>query len=62
MELIKGQCNMEHLKLNVETIGREFQLPFEIISGYIQELSINIPWNRFQIIPFVNVKIFGNAN
>jgi len=53
---------MEHLKLNVETIGREFQLPFEIISGYIQELSINIPWNRFQIIPFVNVKIFGNAN
>lgn len=57
---MQGRCSFENLQLNVQTIERELKLPFEIISGRVQQLTIDIPWYRLlRNVPVV-IKSMGN--
>lgn len=51
---------MDYLKLNVEAIEQDFDLPFKIISGYVRQLSIDIPWYKIRFSIPIKVKEIGN--
>ena len=44
ISLWSGQCKLKNLNLKLSTIEHELNLPFKLLSGSINEISVNIPW------------------
>lgn len=51
MSLWEGDATFHNIDLNVEALNEEFQSPFVVISGYIHDLIIHVPWTKLMSEP-----------
>lgn len=48
VQLYQGTIELNHLQLNIDGLNRHLQdtsMPLTLIGGYIEKITIQIPWN-----------------
>ncbi|KAH8383835.1 hypothetical protein KR009_010773 [Drosophila setifemur] len=58
VSLWEGEVTFQNLDLRLEVLEEELNLPVELVSGHIHELSIQVPWTKLMSEP---VKIVINT-
>ncbi|XP_022217026.2 LOW QUALITY PROTEIN: vacuolar protein sorting-associated protein 13B [Drosophila obscura] len=58
VSLWEGEVTFQNLDLRLEVLEEELNLPVELVSGHIHELSIQVPWTKLMSEP---VKIIINT-
>ncbi|XP_017076320.2 vacuolar protein sorting-associated protein 13B [Drosophila eugracilis] len=58
VSLWEGEVTFQNLDLRLEVLEEEMNLPVELVSGHIHELSIQVPWTKLMSEP---VKIVINT-
>jgi len=58
VSLWEGEVTFQNLDLRLEVLEEELNLPVELVSGHIHELSILVPWTKLMSEP---VKIVINT-
>ncbi|KAL9894530.1 vacuolar protein sorting 13B [Glossina fuscipes fuscipes] len=51
MSLWEGEVTLQNVDLRLDVLEQELHLPFEILSGHIHELNIQIPWTKITSEP-----------
>ncbi|KAH8311151.1 hypothetical protein KR044_004588 [Drosophila immigrans] len=51
VSLWEGEVTFHNLDLRLDVLEEELNLPFELVSGHIHELSIQVPWTKLTSEP-----------
>ncbi|XP_034117971.1 intermembrane lipid transfer protein VPS13B isoform X1 [Drosophila albomicans] len=51
VSLWEGEVTFQNLDLRLDVLEEELNLPFELVSGHIHELSIQVPWTKLTSEP-----------